>query len=59
MYVCDIHICVCVCVCVGFPLGQGKSGNMLAGQGKVREENFYPCNFLTIENSFARRNVCS
>ena len=28
--------------------------------GKVREENFYPCNFLTaIKKPFAHRNMCS
>ena len=47
----------------GFPQGQGsqgKSGNLLEGQAKVREENFYSCNFVTsIKKSFARGNVCS
>ena len=57
----------------GFPLGQGnqgKSRNMLEGQGtsgkleifleKVREENFYPCSFLTsVKKSFACRYVWS
>ena len=52
-----------------FPLGQGSQGFVRGSEKvreirdfleKVREENFYPRNFLTsIKKSFARRNVCS
>ena len=28
-------------------------------QGKVKEENYYPCKFLTFKKPYACRNVCS
>ena len=45
-----------------FVTGSGKVREIwyfLEKDGKVKEENYYPCKFLTFKKPYACRNVCS